>query len=263
MISYVKVRYEERERGRVAWVSVNRANKLNSLSSDVMRAFADLFHGLAADLHLRAVVLTGAGDKAFIGGADVEEMSLLSGPDEARAFIERVHLCCQAIRRAPVPVIARVNGWCLGAGLEIAAACDLRVASDNAVFGMPEVRLGLPSVVEAALLPSLVGWGRARRILYTGETFNADKAQAWGLVEEVHPPALLDAAVEDLLDHLMAAEPRALQLQKQLMQRWEELPMSQAIQAGVEAFEDAWTTSEPSHALAAFLAARRRNRKGG
>ncbi|MET0274455.1 MAG: enoyl-CoA hydratase [Phenylobacterium sp.] len=258
MSAPVKIRYEDRARGRIAFVTVDRPEKLNSLSSDVMGAFTDLFHGLAADLHLRAVVLTGAGDKAFIGGANIDEMAQLSGPVEARAFITRVHGCCAAIRRVPAPVIARINGYCLGAGLEIAAACDLRIACDSAILGMPEVKLGLPSVVEAALLPSLVGWGRARRMLYTGETFTAADALAWGLVEEVHSPGLLDAAVEDLIDKLMEAEPRAVQIQKALMQRWEELPMAAAIQAGVEAFEDAWTTDEPSKAMAAYQARRLR-----
>jgi enoyl-CoA hydratase/carnithine racemase len=170
--------------------------------------------------------------------------------------IDRVHGVCQAIRDTPVPVIAAINGWCLGAGLEIAAACDLRLCADDATLGMPEVKLGLPSVVEAALLPSLIGWGRTRRILMTGETFSARDALAWGLVEEIHPPALLGAACEALLDKLLEAEPRAVQLQKALMQRWEELPMSQAIAAGIEAFEDAWATDEPSQSLARFLSAR-------
>jgi enoyl-CoA hydratase len=257
MASNVSVRYDDRPRGRIAYVAIERPEKLNSLSTEVMRAFVDLFHGLAADLHLRAVVLTGAGPKAFIGGANVDEMADLGGPQAARAFIARVHACCRAVRAVPAPVIARINGWCLGAGLEIAASCDLRLAADTAMFGMPEVKLGLPSVVEAALLPSLIGWGRARRILYTGETFDAATALAWGLVEEVHTPQLLDAAVEDLLDKLVAAEPRAIQLQKALMQRWEELPISAAIQAGVDAFEDAWTTDEPRMALRSFQAQRR------
>lgn len=257
MISYVNVRYDDHPRGRVAFVTVARPQKLNSLSTTVMREFTDLFHGLAADLHLRAVVLTGAGPKAFIGGADVDEMGNLGGPAEARAFIERVHACCRAVRAVPAPVIARINGYCLGAGLEVAAACDLRLASDGAVFAMPEVKLGLPSVVEAALLPSLIGWGRARRLLYTGETFTAAQALAWGLVEEVHTAELLDTAVEDLLDKLMEAAPRAVQLQKALVQRWEELPVGAAIQAGVDAFEDAWTTDEPRIALASFQAKRR------
>ncbi|RAK58349.1 enoyl-CoA hydratase [Phenylobacterium hankyongense] len=263
MIPSVKVRYEDRHGGRVAFVCIDRPEKLNSLSAEIMRAFTDLFHGLAADLHLRAVVLTGAGSKAFIGGADIQEMAALSGPAEARAFIALVHGCCRAIRAVPVPVIARINGFCLGAGLEVAASCDLRLAADTAVFGMPEVKLGLPSVVEAALLPSLIGWGRARRILYTGETFGAAEALAWGLVEEVHAQALMDAAVEDLIDKLLDAEPRAVQLQKALMQRWEELPVSGAIQAGIEAFEDAWTTDEPSRAMAAFLARRQSAKKSG
>ena len=176
MISYVTVRYDARERGRVAFVTIDNAKKLNSLTSQVMGQLTDLFHGLAADLGLRAVVLSGAGDKAFIGGANIDEMAALSGPAEAKAFISRVHGVCKAIRDTPVPVVAAINGWCLGAGLEIAAACDLRLCADDAVLGMPEVKLGLPSVVEAALLPSLIGWGRTRRILMTGETFSAGDA---------------------------------------------------------------------------------------
>ena len=257
MISYVTVRYDERDRGRVAFVTIDNAKKLNSLTSQVMGQLIDLFHGLAADLGLRAIVLTGAGDKAFIGGANIDEMAALSGPAEAKAFISRVHGVCQAIRDTPVPVIAAINGWCLGAGLEIAAACDLRLCADGATLGMPEVKLGLPSVVEAALLPSLIGWGRTRRILMTGETFSAADGLAWGLVEEVHPQGLLDAACEALLDKLLEAEPRAVQIQKALMQRWEELPMSQAIAAGIEAFEDAWATDEPQVSMARFLDARK------
>jgi 1,4-dihydroxy-2-naphthoyl-CoA synthase len=169
VISHANVRYETHDRGRIAHVTVDHAAKLNSLSSEVMDQFVDRFRGLAADPALRAVVLTGAGDKAFIGGANIDEMAALGSPQAARAFILKVHGCCDAIRQTPVPVIAAVNGWCLGAGLEVAAACDLRLAADTAQFGMPEVKLGLPSVVEAALLPSLIGWGRTRRILMTGE----------------------------------------------------------------------------------------------
>src|SRR5258705_8937709 len=159
MIPYVTVRYDERDRGRVAFVTIDNVKKLNSLTSEVMGQLTGLFHGLAGDLRLRAIVLTGAGDKAFIGGANIDEMAALSGPAEAKAFITKVHGVCQAIRETPMPVIAAINGWCLGAGLEIAAARDLRLCARTAVLGMPEVRLGLPSVVEAALLPSLIGWG--------------------------------------------------------------------------------------------------------
>jgi enoyl-CoA hydratase/carnithine racemase len=257
MISYATVRYEKHPRGRVAHVAVANEAKLNSLSSDVMAQLTDRFADLAVERDLRAVVLTGAGDKAFIGGASIDEMAALDGPPAARAFILKVHGCCQAIRDTPVPVIAAINGWCLGAGLEVAAACDMRISADTAEFGMPEVKLGIPSVVEAALLPRLIGWGRTRRILLTGEIFGAAEALAWGLVEEVCPHARLNVTVNGLLDKVLAAEPRAVQIQKALIQTWEDLPVSEAIQAGVEAFEDAWTTDEPARAFARFLAERK------
>jgi enoyl-CoA hydratase len=256
MTSHVTVSTEQRARGRVAFVTIDNQKKLNSLSSEVMAELTGRFRGLAGDPALRAVVLTGAGDKAFIGGANIDEMAALASPEAARVFILKVHGCCRAIRDLPAPVIAAVNGWCLGAGLEIAAACDMRLAADTATFGMPEVKLGLPSVVEAALLPSLIGWGRTRRILMTGETFGAAEALAWGLVEEVHPPADLSAAVDDLLEKLLEAEPHAVRIQKTLIQAWEELPVTKAIVAGVDAFEAAWTTDEPANALARFLADR-------
>jgi len=256
MISYVTVRREDRPGGRVAYVTIDNAAKLNSLSSEVMAQFVEAFRNLSADPSLRAAVLSGAGGKAFIGGANIDEMAGIDGPEAGRAFILKVHACCQAVRDLPVPVIAAVDGWCLGAGLEVAAACDLRLCSDTARFGMPEVRLGIPSVVEAALLPSLIGWGRTRRVLMTGEIFGASEALAWGLVEEVYLQAALETAVDDLLDKLLEAEPRAVRLQKALIQRWEELPMAQAVAAGVDAFEDAWTTDEPKAAMARYLAER-------
>jgi enoyl-CoA hydratase/carnithine racemase len=134
----------------------------------------------------------------------------------------------------------------------------MRLCSDQARFGMPEVRLGIPSVVEAALLPSLIGWGRTRRILMTGEIFGASEALIWGLVEEVYLQAMLETAVDDLLEKLLEAEPAAVQSQKALIQQWEELPMSRAIAAGVDTFEQAWTTDEPKTSMARYLAERAR-----
>src|SRR6185312_4687647 len=110
----------------------------------------------------------------------------------ARCFITRVHRCCSVLRHLPVPVLARLNGFALGAGLELAAACDLRIAADTAKVGMPEVKLGMPSVIEAALLPMLVGWGRARELMLLGEIHSAAAAATWGLIERVVPEAELD-----------------------------------------------------------------------
>jgi enoyl-CoA hydratase len=238
----------------IATVTVNRPEKLNAFSVALMSEFIAVFEGLPHEV--RAVVLTGAG-KAFIGGADVTELGALD-EDTAKPFIRRVHGCCEAIRSFPAPVIARINGYCLGAGLEVAAACDLRVAADTAQFGMPEVLLGIPSVVEAALLPRIVGWGRAREILLLGKTFGATDAERFGLVEKVAPPADLDSALESWITDILACGPNALRLQKALIREWENLPVEDAIAAGIDAFAAAWTTDEPKRMIADFLASRRR-----
>jgi len=256
-IPAVHVRQEIRPGGAVAFVTLDNASKLNVLNTPLMEGFAAAMARLAAQDDLRAVVLSGAGDRAFVGGADVNEMARLETPAAARAFILRVHGCCAAVRDCPVPVIARIGGWTLGAGLELAAACDLRVAVDTARFGMPEVKLGIPSVVEAALLPGLVGWGRTREMLLLGETFDAAAALAMGLIDAAVPAPLLDAAVEARLAALLANGPRAVRIQKALIRRWEDLPLEDAVAAGVDAFAAAFETDEPTIAMAMWRAERR------
>jgi enoyl-CoA hydratase len=221
--------------------------------------------GVAAEPDLRLAILTGAGARAFVGGADIAEIAALDHAG-ARRFITLVHRCCAAFRHLPAPVIARIEGYALGAGLEIAAACDLRVASENSAFGMPEVAVGIPSVVEAALLPRLVGAGRARRLLLTGETIDAATALAWGLVDAVEPAAELDVAVERLMRPILAAGLRAVRLQKSLILDWEELPAELAIARGIDAFVAAFDSDEPARMAGAALArmrARRRPDLGG
>jgi enoyl-CoA hydratase/carnithine racemase len=243
--------------GRVAHVTVDHDAKLNTLNPALMRDFAARFAALSADGALRAVVLAGAGPRAFIGGADISVMAGLATEEAAEEFIRLVHGCCRAIRDCPVPVIARIHGWCLGAGLEVAAACDLRIAAEGAKFGMPEVRLGIPSVVEAALLPGLIGWGRTRRLLLLGETIGAAEALEWGLVERVVPEAGLDRAVHEWLERLLEAGPQAIRSQKALIRKWEDSSVSQAIAAGIESFAASWRTEEPARMLGGFLAARK------
>jgi enoyl-CoA hydratase len=240
----------------VAWLTVDNARRLNALNGALMTEFVEVLNRLAGDEQLRAVVLTGAGEKSFIVGADISEMAAIADAQSARAFITRLHGCCQAIRNFPVPVIARIAGYCFGAGLEIAAACDLRIAAETASFGMQEVKLGIPSVIEAALLPTLVGFGRAREIMLLGEKFSAADALAWGLVERVAPAASLDAAVEACIASLLTSRPRAVRLQKRLIRQWEDLPLSAAIAAGIDAFAAAYESDEPATAMREFLTAR-------
>lgn len=238
------------QHGDVRHVIVANHAKLNTLNSPLLEQLAAAFD---VDHATRAVVLTGEGGRAFIGGADISEMGAITTPEGGRAFITRVHRASAAIRACRVPVIARIQGWCLGAGMEIAAACDMRLASTAAKFGMPEVRVGIPSVIEAALLPGLIGWGRTRRLLLLAETLDAATAEAWGFCERVVQPEALDVALEEWLGMLRAAGPEAIANQKALIRAWEDVPLSQAIAAGIPAFAQAFETEEPQRMMGHFL----------
>src|SRR5438067_10870449 len=241
----VTVVHEDRpEGGHLARLTIDNAAKLNALNRELMVEIVDAVKALEADPALRLVIVTGAGERAFVGGADINELAALN-PDSAREFITLVHRCCGGFHRLAVPVIARIDGYALGGGLELAAACDLRVASDRSQFGMPEVRVGIPSVIEAALLPQLIGHGRARRLLLTGETIDAATALAWGLVDAVAAPDQLDATVGRFAAAILAAGPPAIRLQKALIREWEDLSTSAAVERGIDAFTEAYATDEP------------------
>ena len=151
--------------GKIITITYDRQSKLNSLSAAGIAELKTAFQEVAEDKELRGLVFTGAGSKSFVGGADINELNELN-EKTSRDFITCLHELFVLIRKIKVPTIARVNGFSLGAGMELAAACDIRIASDAAVFGMPEVKVGVPSVIEAALLPRLIGWGRTC-LLYT------------------------------------------------------------------------------------------------
>lgn len=253
----VHVKVEERAGGRrVARVTVDNERRLNCLSTPQNVRLREAFVQLSKDDRLSAVVLTGAGERAFIGGADLNELGGLCA-DSVRLYITRLHMACKAIRDCPVPVIGRINGFTLGAGLEVAASCDFRVAAEGAVLGMPEVVMGLPSVIEAALLPNLIGWGKTREILMTGDTFDATAAREMGLVEKVVPAAALDAAVEGWLASLLRATPKAVRNQKALINRWERVSVEEGVLAGIDAISEAYVSGEPQAAIAAFFAQKR------
>jgi enoyl-CoA hydratase len=244
----------------VARIVVDYQAKLNILNSDLILQLTAAVKSLIANESLRVLILTGAGDRAFIGGADINEMAAME-KSSARAFISHLHEACAALRELPVPVIARINGYCLGAGLEIAASCDLRVAADHSTFGMPEVRVGIPSVIEAALLPRLIGWGKAAELIYTGKTISASDALNCGLLQRVVPLEQLDQAVEEWTNAILKTGPRALRLQKALMGEWERLPLEQAIERGIESFVAAFETDEPRRMMNGFLLRRQKPKR--
>ena len=246
--------------GHAVTVSINNPARLNSLSTPIMRAFIEAVREAGRDPGLRCLIVTGEGERAFMGGANLAELEELT-PDTARDFLTTIHGMSQALRDLPVPTIARVNGFCLGAGLEVMAACDMRAAADTAVFGMPEVKVGLPSVVEAALLPQLIGWGRTKVLLYTGENIDAATAAAWGLVERIVPMPGLDAAVGEWVASIVEAGPRAIRLQKELIREWEAMPVSDAIRAGIRCIARAYETDEPRRMIGATRETLRNRKK--
>jgi len=216
--------------GGVARLFLNRPQKANALDSRLLGDLLSALESASKAPDLRALVLGGHG-RAFCGGADVNELKSLTASTAGR-FVERIHEVCAAIRSLPIPVVARLHGAVIGAGLEIAAACDLRIAAEGTKFAMPEVRLGIPSVVEAALLPRLIGSGRAAWLVLTGEAIDARRACEWGLVEEIGG----DEALERLVGVLLKNDPRALKAQKALLQLWQEAPLAESVSRSIEAF---------------------------
>jgi len=252
-IHKVDISRDRRPAGTVAYVVYDNARKLNALAPPALLDLTEAFLGLAREEDLRCVVFSGAGGRAFIGGADINHMTTMKHPEDGRRFLTMIHKLCQSIRDVPVPVICKAEGYTLGAGLEVAVSCDLRIAADNAVFGMPEVKVGLPSVVEAALLPRLIGWGRTSRMLLTAENIDAATADRWGLVEEVVPAAGLDAAIERCVASIVEATPRAMRVQKRLMRRWERLSIDEGIQAGIDAMAESVADGEHLGRMGAFV----------
>jgi enoyl-CoA hydratase len=207
---------------------------------------------MAALPGIRVLILRGSGERAFIGGADIKEMVHLKR-GAAVEFISRIADLCEELRQCPVPVIARLPGWCLGAGLEVAAACDLRISSSDARFGMPEVAVGIPSVIHAALLPRLIGSGRARWLLLTGRSITAASALSWGLIDEVHDSPELDAAVTAVAGGVAGLGPDAVRRQKRLLRSWEDTPIDDAVKASMGEFGAAFDNSEPREFMTDFL----------
>jgi enoyl-CoA hydratase len=242
----------ERDTRGVVRLTICNAGPLNIVGSAAIDGVREGLEMLAGDDGIRVILLAGQSEKSLIGGADIKEMAKL---DQASAekFISGLRDLCEAVRTFPAPVIARLPGWCLGGGLEVAAACDIRIAAHDAKFGMPEVRVGIPSVIHAALLPRLIGSGRARWLVMTAENIDAATALAWGLVDVVAPEGGLDAAVEKTVEALLKCGPEALRAQKDLFRQWEELPLTESVNLSIGVFGRSFLTDEPKRLMQAFI----------
>ncbi len=243
----------EHDDGDVAIFTVCGRTGLNLIGADTVRQCAEGVRSHAANPRLRCAVLQGNSERAFVGGADLKEIQSLETHNAAE-FVGAIHALCLAVREFPVPIIARIKGYCLGGGLEIAASCDFRYCDSSAVFGMPEVKVGVPSVVEAALLPSLIGWGKTRELVYRGNLIDAAEAYRIGLVDQYVGDEDIDNAMAAAIGDILDAGPSAIRLQKQLCRQWESLPVAEAIEAGLPIFSQAFETDEPRRYCQRFFA---------
>ncbi len=242
----------DRDPRGVVRLTICNAGSLNILGTPQINGIREGLEALATDRDIRVLIIAGQSEKSMIGGADIKEMAKLDQAS-AETFITGLRDLCEAARAFPAPVIARMPGWCLGGGLEFAAACDFRIATHDARFGMPEVRVGIPSVIHAALLPRLIGWGRARWLVMTAENIDAPTALAWGLIDVVAAEGGLDAAVEKTVAALLECGPEALRAQKALLRQWEELPLKQSVDLSISVFGKSFLTGEPQRMMQGFI----------
>lgn len=232
----------------VVSLKLNRPEKRNALNADLVANLKNSANELSKDNDLRVVVLEGAGDRVFSAGADINELSGLDS-NSARTFITNLYEAIQAVRDIPVPVICKLQGACIGGAMELAAACDFRVTSNKATFCMPEVRVGIPSVIQAVLLPRLMGKGRADWLVLSGDVIDAKTAYEWGFIEKTVEPENLDAVADEAIQSILNSAPMAVRTQKQLCRGWDDQSTDAAITASINAFAASYETSEPGDYL--------------
>lgn len=247
--------------GRVATVTINRPDKLNALNAQVRHDFVVALHELARDEAVRVIIVTGAGDKAFVAGADIKEFAGRTGYDQFR--VTKGFGIFEAPEQCPKPVIAAVNGFALGGGCELAMACDIRIASDTAKLGQPEINLGiLPGGGGTQRLPRLVGLGTAYKLLYSGELVGADEALRIGLVDEVVPHATLMTRVRELAGQIAEKSPAALQFIKEAVRASVRMPLDEGVRLETALFGLAFSTEDKEEGVHAFLEKRKADFKG-
>ena len=243
-------------RDRIAIITVNRPDKLNALDTEGLRDLRARVDEAASDPAIRVIVLTGAGDRAFVAGADIREIADYDTHD-GRSFGELGHAATRALELAPQPVIAAVNGFALGGGCELALACDIRLASTNAVFAQPEVSLGIPPGWGGTQrLPRVVAPGIAAELIFTGRRVDAAEALRIGLVNAVHEPSDLMAGTLELAGQIAANSPWAVQAAKNLM-AYSHGGDQSGLDAELDVFGDTFGSRDQREGMHAFLERRK------
>lgn len=236
----------------VAAVTLNRPQALNALSRELARALFDAARDLAARTDVRVVIIRGAGERAFCTGADLKERKTLS-PDQKSAHTAEIMSAFDQLAALPCPVIAAIHGYALAGGLELALACDIRIAADNAVMGLTEVAIGIfPGAGGPVRLPRLVGPGKAKELIFSGRHVRADEALRCGLVEQVVPRAGLETEVTALAMKIRDAAPLAVRAVKQVLSLTPDLPLAAAFAYSEALRRPLDTTADYVEGLAAF-----------
>jgi enoyl-CoA hydratase/carnithine racemase len=240
---YIKAQH----RGRALWITFDRPEKLNILHPEDLSELRDVIAGL--DSGVQAIVFTGSGPAAFSAGMNIEAFAGLT-PARAHALIGDLAQVMRAIRHSPVVTVAAVNGYCLGAGFELALACDLRVVAATASFGLPEIKVGVPSVIDAALLPAFVGLSKAREMILTGDIYTLDRLPPGSIGNVIAEPGELTAAAEGLLDRV-AAHPRTVTAaQRRLFDVWLNNPLDASVSASMTEFAQVFASQETHEQIA-------------
>ncbi|MET0070153.1 MAG: enoyl-CoA hydratase-related protein [Candidatus Thiodiazotropha sp.] len=248
--------------GGIFLLTINRPTSLNALNRTTFADLALALERIAGDDEARVLLITGAGEKAFVAGADISEMQAMTAV-EAMALSQTALGVFRRLELLPIPVIALVNGYCLGGGCELALACDWIIASENAVFGQPEVNLGItPGFGGTQRLSRLIGPARAMEMILSGRQVKADEALAWGLVNHVYPQERLMPEALAMADLIRQKGPLAIGLSKQAIVRGQGLDLDSACQIESQAFGLCFSTEDRKEGVAAFLEKRKPVFKG-
>nr|WP_284708260.1 short-chain-enoyl-CoA hydratase [Sporomusa sphaeroides] len=243
----------------IGMITLNRPKALNALNSELLTELNGLLDEIAQDDSVKVVIITGSGDKAFVAGADIAEMQNIS-PLEGRAFGKFGQAIFNKLENIPQPVIAAVNGFALGGGCELAMACDIRIASDKAKFGQPEVGLGIvPGFGGTQRLPRLIGKGRAKELLYTADMINAEEAYRIGLVNRIVAADELLSTAKELAEKIMARAQAAVRLCKAAVNTGMDTDLESGIAYESEVFGLCFATADQKEGMSAFIGKRKPN----
>ena len=257
MAQYSNLLYEKKD--GIGFITINRPKALNALNKEVFDEFSPLLDEIAADEEVKVVIITGGGEKSFVAGADIAYMLPMSSP-EGKAWGEIGQLVLKKIEKLPQPVIAAVNGFALGGGCELAMACDIRIASEKAKFGQPEVSLGIiPGFAGSQRLPRLVGKGRAKELLFTAEIIDAQEAFRIGLVNKVVPAEELLSVAINIASKIMKNSPYAVRLCKEAVNVGMEVDLETGSKYEGTLFGVTCATADKKEGMSAFLEKRKAN----